>query len=70
MSTTQLRKFADTLTARQRTYLRAYLGVLDRVQSDDYRKEMGRRMRAMKAGNHLTVSEVKGLLRKLDQAGR
>jgi len=66
MSIAELKATADKLTAKERTWLKAYLFAKDRAADPAWKAEMTRRRREMQAGHGITSVEYFRRVRALD----
>lgn len=64
MSIAELKKTADSLTAKERQWLRAYLFVDERTKTEAWKTEMSARRKRLKAGVGMSESDYKRTSRK------
>jgi hypothetical protein len=59
MSIRELKKTADSLSAKERQWLRAYLFVNERANSPEWKSEIAKKRRKLQAGMGVTASQFK-----------
>jgi len=59
MSIAELKKTADSLNAKERQWLRAYLLVNERSASEAWKKEIAEKRRKLKSGKGITKTQYK-----------
>ena len=64
MSIAELKQTADKLTAKESTWLRAYLAAKARASDPVWKAEMARRLKRMRAGHGVTDVEYRRLTRE------
>lgn len=64
MSITELKETADKLSAKERTWLRAYLAAKMRASDPAWKREMARRLKRMRAGHGLMEADYRRLPRE------
>lgn len=64
MSIAELKTTADKLTAKERTWLRAYLAAKARASNPAWKAEMARRLKRMRAGHGITETKYRSLARR------
>lgn len=69
MSIAKLKETADKLTAKERTWLRAYLAAKARASDPVWKTEMARRLQRMRAGHEISSDEYYRRTRALDRNG-
>ena len=57
MSTAELKETVDKLTAKERSWLKAYLFARERASDPAWKAEMGRRLKRMRAGQEISSDE-------------
>ena len=67
MSIAELKKTADTLTAKERAWLKAYLCAKERASDPAWKAEMSRRLKRMQAERGITSEEYYRRTRALDR---
>ncbi len=63
MSQQELQKFADSLSARERKFVRNYLWTLERAKDASWKQEMAKRRRRVLAGKGISEDEYRQQLR-------
>lgn len=64
MSIAELKETADKLSAKERTWLRAYLAAKARASDPAWKAEMARRLKRMRAGHGITEAVYRRLSRE------
>ena len=59
MSIRELKKTADSLNAKERQWLRAYLFVNERASSPEWKAEIAKKRRKLQAGMGVTANQFK-----------
>ncbi|MCS6244866.1 MAG: hypothetical protein H2172_13555 [Opitutus sp.] len=59
MSISELKKTADSLSAKERQWLRAYLFVNERASSPEWKSEIVKKRRKLQAGMGVTANQFK-----------
>ncbi len=59
MSISELKKTADSLNAKERQWLRAYLFVNERASSDAWKSEITKKRRKLQSGLGVTANQFK-----------
>ncbi|MDR1280823.1 MAG: hypothetical protein LBK99_08375 [Opitutaceae bacterium] len=59
MSIAEIKRTADSLSARDRQWLRTYLMVKEQSESPDWKAKMGGRLRKLQAGEGISDAEYR-----------